>query len=187
MERHAIGVEAELLRMAQHVDRHRRHAAELARQRPFGTRTVGEHAAEDARRRGDAGDLLHFLDAVDGEETDAKLVGTRDVTLLLDRVAEGDAVRRRTGIHRHLDLGDRSGVEGRAHLGKQAQDLRRRIGLHGVVDLRIRQGLLEGAEIVAHDVEVDDEARAVRTSGGEEIEDALRGHRSAPRRALRRV
>ena len=114
-------------------------------------------------------------------------IGARDVALLLDGVAEGDAVGRRAGIHRHLDFGNRRGVEGRAHRGEQAQDLRRRVCLHRVVDPGIGKRLLEGAEIVAHDVEVDDEAGAVRTSGGEEIEDALRGHRSLHRAALPRA
>ena len=71
----------------------------------------------------------------------------------------------RTGIQRHLDFGNGRGVEGRAHRGKQAQDLRRRVCFHRVVNPGIRQRLLEGAEIVAHDVEVDDEARAVRDVG----------------------
>ena len=64
-------------------------------------------------------------------------IGARDVALLLDGVAEGDAVSRRAGVHRHLDFGNRRGVEGRAHRGEQAQDLRRRVGLHRIVDLRI--------------------------------------------------
>ena len=93
-------------------------------------------------------------------------------------------VGRRAGVHRHLDLGHRGGVEGRAHRGQQAQDFRRRVGLHRVVDLRIGQGLLEGMEIVAHDVEVDDQAGAFRTSGGEEVEDALGGHRSLQARGF---
>ncbi len=38
-------------------------------------------------------------DAVDGKEADAELEGARDVALLLDRVAEGDALGRRAGVH----------------------------------------------------------------------------------------
>ena len=160
MEGDAIGVEAERLGMAQHVDGHRGHAAELARQRPFGALAIGQDAAEHARAGGGAGDLLDFLDAVDGEEPDAEREGARDVALLLDRVAEGDALGRRAGSQRHLDFGDRSGVEGRAERGEQAQDFRRRVGLHRIEDAGIGQRLGEGVEIVAHDVEVDDEAGA---------------------------
>ena len=41
-----------------------------------------------------AGDLLDLGLAVDREEAHAERVGARDVALLLDRVAEGDAVGR---------------------------------------------------------------------------------------------
>ena len=51
MERDAIGVEAEPVRVLEHVDRHLGHAAELARQRPFGAGAVAQDAAEDASRR----------------------------------------------------------------------------------------------------------------------------------------
>ena len=62
-------------------------------------------------------------------------IGAGDVALLLDGVAEGDAVGRRTGIHRHLDFGNGRGVEGRAHRSEQAQDFRRRVCFHRIVDL----------------------------------------------------
>ena len=166
--------------MAQHVDGHRRHAAELARQRPLGAFAVGQHAAEHARARRRARNLLDLLDAVDGEEADAERKGAGDVPLLLDGVAEGDTVSGCPRIKRHLDFGNRRGVEGRAHRSEQAQDLGRRVRFHRVIDSGIGESLLEGAEIVAHDVEVDDEARAIRTSGGEEVEDALGCHLVSP-------
>ena len=178
MERNAISIQAKRLGMAQHIHGHRRDTAELARQRPFGALAVGQHAAENARLWSSTCDLLHLFDAIDREETNAKIIGARDIALLLDRVAERDAIGRRTGIQCHLDFGDRRGVEGRAHRSKEAQDLRRRICFHRVVNPGIRQRLLEGAVIFAHDIEVDDQARPIRTSGGKEIENALCCHRS---------
>ena len=87
--------------------------------------------------------------------------GARDVALLLDRVAVGDAVGRRAGGQRHLDLGDGGGVEARAQRGEQRQHLRRRVRLHRVEHPGVRQRLGEGQVVVAHDVEVDDQARPV--------------------------
>ena len=89
----------------QHPRRHLRRAAEFARQRPFGARAVAEDAAEHLRARRGAGDLLDLGLAIDGEEADAERIGARDVALLLDRVAEADAVGRRAGGQRLLDLG----------------------------------------------------------------------------------
>ena len=60
-----------------------------------------------------------------------------------------------------FDLGHRSGVEARAEPGQERQHLRRRIGLHGVEHARVGQRLGEGLIVVAHDVEIDDEARTV--------------------------
>ena len=70
-------------------------AAELSAERPFGAGAVGQDAAEDARAGRGAGDLLHLLDAVDGEERHAERVRAGNVALLLDGVAVGDAARRR--------------------------------------------------------------------------------------------
>ena len=70
-----------------------------------------------------------------------------------------DAVGRRAGRERHLDLGDRGGVEAGAERGEQRQHLRRRVRLDGVEHPGVRQGLGEGLVVVADDVEIDDEAR----------------------------
>ena len=78
--------------MTQHVDGHRRHTAELARQRPLGALAVGQHAAEHACARRGACDFLDLFHAVDREQADAELVGARDVALLLDGVAVGDSL-----------------------------------------------------------------------------------------------
>ena len=77
----------------------------------------------------------------------------------------GDAVGRGAGGEHHLDLGDRGGVEAGAEPGEQRQHLRRRVRLHGVEHPRVRQRLGEGPVVVAHDVEVDDEAGPVLGRG----------------------
>ncbi len=96
--------EAEPMRVFEHVRRHFGDAAELARQRPFGAGAVAEHAAEHLRARRDARDLLDLGFAIDREEAHAERIGARDVALLLDRVAEADAVGRRTGREHLLDF-----------------------------------------------------------------------------------
>ena len=132
-----------------------------------------------ARRR--ARDLLDLGLAVDREQAHAERVGARDVALLLDRVAVGDAVRRGAGGEHHLDLGDRGGVEAGAEAGEQRQHLRRRVRLHGVEHARVGQRLGEGEVVVADDIEVDDEARPVVVvflAVAQEITDARRSWRS---------
>ena len=119
------------------------------------------------------GDLLDLDLAIDRIEAHAELEGAHDVALLLDRVAEGDAVGRGAGGEHHLDLGDRGGVEAGAEQRQRAQDLGRRIGLHGVEHARVGQGPGELGVVVAHDLEVDDHARAVLTSVAQEFTDAL--------------
>ena len=99
-----------------------------------------------------------------------------------------DAVGVGAGRERHLDLGDRGGVEARAERGEQRQHLRRRVRLHGVEHARVGQRLGEGLVVVAHDVEVDDEAAARRRSvAAQEVADA-RGHGALlhPRLSARR-
>ena len=179
MERHAVGLEAEPVRVLEHVGRHGRLAAELARQRPFRPDAVGQDAAEHARAGRGARDLLDLGDAVDREEPHAERIGARDVALLLDRVAVGDAVGRAAGRQHHLDLGDRGGVEAGAERGQQRQHLRRRVRLHGIEHPRVRQRLGEGLVVVAHDVEVDDEAGPVVGTRAQEVADAL-GHGALP-------
>ena len=164
----------------ENVDGHLRDAAELARQRPFGTFAIGQHAAEHAGARSGTGNLLDFLVAVDGKERDAERMRTGDVALLLDGVAEGDAVRGRTGVERHFDFGDGRAIEVGAHASEQAQDFRRRVCLDGIVDRAVRQGVAESLEIVAHDIEVDHEARAFGTSGVQEVDDACSRHGYSP-------
>ena len=151
--------------MLEHVHRHLGHAAELAGERPFGAGAVAQDAAEhlhlgsrDAGRLGRAGDLLDLGLAIDREEAHAELEGARDVALLLDRVAEGDAVGRRAGVERQLDLDDGGRVEARAELGQELEHLRLRVGLHGVEHARVGERPGELGVVVAHDVEVDDQA-----------------------------
>ena len=95
-------------------------AAELARQRPFGAGAVEQEAAEHLGAGRGAGDLLDLGLAVDREQADAEREGARDVALLLDGVAEGDALGRGAGREHHLDLGDRGGVEAGAERRRAA-------------------------------------------------------------------
>src|ERR1700679_3207399 len=89
MERDAIGLQAKTLGEGEHLDRPLPTAAELARQRPFGTGAVVEDAAEHLGAGGGAGDLLDLRGAVDRKQANAEREGARDVTLLLDGVAVG--------------------------------------------------------------------------------------------------
>ena len=76
---------------------------------------------------------------------------------------------------------DRGAVEARAHRGQQRQHFRRRVGLDRVEDAAVRQRLGEGLVVVAHDFEVDDEARldvlALVTAVAQEFLNAF-GHSS---------
>ena len=74
-----------------------------------------QDAAEDLRAGSGTGDLLDFGGAVDREQANAEREGARDVALLLDRVAEGDARGGRAGVERHFDFGDVFKI-GRAHV-----------------------------------------------------------------------
>src|SRR5690606_31917857 len=124
VEGHAISIEAKVVGMTQHVYRHGRNAAELARQRPLGAFAIGQNAAEYLGAGGGTRNLLHFLDTIDRKEAHTQLERTGDITLLLDRVAIGNTIRRRTSVERHFDLSHRGGVEGRTQRNKQTQDFR---------------------------------------------------------------
>ena len=160
VERDAVSHEAKLMGVLQHVRGHGGLAAKLARQRPFRPDAVGEDAAEDLRARRHAGDFLDLGLAVDRKEPHAQGVGPGDVALLLDGVAVADAVSRGSGGERHLDLGDRGGVEAGAELGQQCQHLRGRVRLDGVEHPGVRQGLGEVLVVGPNDVEIDDEDRS---------------------------
>ena len=176
MEGDAVGVEPPLLGLAQQVLGHLRRAAELLAERPLGAAAIDQHAAEHARARRDAAELLQLGLAVEGEQAHALLVGPGDVLFLLDGVAEGDAVHRNAGGLDELDLAAARGVELRAR-GRQArQDLRGRVGLHGVEDVGRRQELAHAPEVVLDHVEVDHQARRLGLLLSEITKDTL-GHR----------
>ena len=183
VEGHAIGLEPKLMGAIQHARRHLGHAAELARQGPFGARAVAQDAAEHLGAGRDAGDLLDLFHAIDRIEADAELIGPGDVALFLDGVAEGDAIRRAAGRQHLLDLDHGSRVEAGAQTRQQIQHLRRGIGLHGVEHARVGQGLGEGAVIVAHDIEVEDHAwpfiKTLFTAGAEKLLNTV-SHRGIP-------
>ncbi len=140
------------------------------------------------RARRGAGDLLDLGFAIDGKEPHAEREGAGDVALLLDRIAIADAIRARAGGEHLLDLDDRSRVEAGAEPGQEIEDLRVGIGLDGIEDARVGQRLGEGIVIVAHDIEVEDEARpvfsAVLASVAQEFMDTI-GHRGIPSKARR--
>ena len=164
MERDAVGIEPPVLGLAQQVLGHLRRAAELLAERPLGAAAIDQHAAEHLRARRDADELLQLRLAVEGEQAHALLVGPGDVLLLLDRVAEGDAIGRDAGGLHQLDLAARGGVELGAGRRQARQDLRRRVGLHGVEDVGRRQQLAHAAEVVLDHVEIDHEAQASRAA-----------------------
>jgi hypothetical protein len=132
-----------------------------------------------------AGDLLHLCLAVDREQPHPQREGAGDVALLLDGVAEGDAVGRGAGRQHHLDLGHRCGVEARAEPREQRQHFRRRVRLDGIENARIRQRVGECLVVVTHDFEVDDEARPVFAAMPQELVDAL-SHGALPNRLKER-
>ena len=65
---------------------------------------------------------------------------------------------------------------------QQIEDRRIGIGLDGIEHACVRQRLGEGEIVLAHDVEIDDEARSALAVGAQEIHDAI-GHSGIPRRA----
>ena len=180
MEREAMGDKSERMRALEHTGRHFRRAAELARQRPFRAGAVAQDSAEHFRARRRAGDLLHLGLAIHGEQADPERIGARDVLFLLDRVAEADAVGRRASGQRLLDLGHRGSVEARAEPSKQIENLGRRIRLDGVEHARVGQGAGEAQIILAHDVEIDDEAGPIFVVAREELLDAVSHERHPP-------
>ena len=172
----AAGIEAEAMGMLEDIDRHVRMAAELARQRPFGAFAIGQHPAEDAGAGSLAGDLFHLFDAIDGEQADTQGMGAGDIAFFLDGIAVGNPIRGGAGGQRHFDLGHRSRIEAGLQRRQQLQDGRGRVGLYRVIDAGGGKGLSEPPEIAPYDIEVDDEAGAVRSFGGQEIENSSAGH-----------
>jgi hypothetical protein len=184
MERHAVRDQAQLVCVDEHIDRHLRNAAELARQRPFGAFAVGQHPAEHARARCGTRDLLDFLVAVDGKQRHAERVGAGNVAFFLDGVAIGCTIGSRARLHSHLDFGDGRAIEVGAQAWQQPQDLRRGIGLHRIEDRAVGQRLAERLEIVPDHVEVNDQARAIGTAGARGNRECVQSSSGAPFPAL---
>src|SRR6185437_6668008 len=92
----------------------------------------------------------------------APLIGKGDVALLLDGVAEGDALGRHAAAEAELDLAAARHVEARAEPAQEIDDLASRVGLHRVEHLGERQVRPERLIGLADHVEVDDEARRLR-------------------------
>ncbi len=164
------------MRQLQDVGRVVRLAAELARQRPFRARAVAVDAADDAGAGGRAGDLLDLGLAVDRVKRHSQRKGGRDLALLLDRIAVGDALGQRAGGERRLRLGNRGDVETGAELGQELEDVGRRIGLDRVEHLAVGQRPGKRQVVLAHHVEIDHQAGAVVLAVLQEFTDAC-GHR----------
>lgn len=113
--------------MLEHVRRHLGRTAELARKRPVCASAIAQDTAENLGAGSGPGDLVDLGLAVHGEEAHTQREGGRDVALLLDGVAEGNALGTGTGGKRHLDLGDGGAVEGRSEPREKLEDLRGRI------------------------------------------------------------
>jgi hypothetical protein len=112
------------------------------------TRRQRRHTGRGRRPSSQArhGRSFDFFDAVDGEETETPFEGARNVPLLLDGVAEGNAGRVGAGCQHHFDFADRGAVKGRTEAFQEVQDFRSRVGLHRVEDGRVRQGRAKGFE-----------------------------------------
>ncbi len=145
---------------------------------------IGQDAAEHAAAGRDAGNLFHFFHAIDRIKADAQIEGARNIALFLDGVAIRDTVWCRACFQRHFDFSNRGRVERRAERSEQAQDFRRGIGLHRIENARIRQSFFKALIVFAHDIGIDDEARAFGTAGVEEIDNTLRCHGCSPTRPV---
>ena len=169
-----MGDEAEPVRVFEHARRHLGHAAELARQRPLGAGAVAEDAAEHPGAGRGAGDLLDLDLAVDREQAhaarDRRAAMSRSFLIVLPKEMRSAVAPAASTISISAD---RRGVERRAELGEELQDLRRRVGLDRVEDARVRQRLGESQVVLADDFEVDDKAGAVVASSSEKLADTF--------------
>src|SRR5205807_8163182 len=93
--------------------------------------------------------------------------------------AIADAVRGRARRQRPFDLDDRGGVEAGPKARQQFEHPWIGIGLHGVEYASVGQRLGEGRIIVAHDIEVEDQARPLLAPVAEEFQNTI-GHRGIP-------
>jgi hypothetical protein len=152
-------------------------AAELARQRPLRPGAVAMDAADDAAAGRDAGDLLDLGLAVHRKQRHAERSSGRDLALLLDRVAVGQALGRGAGGEHRLGLAHRGDIEAGAELGQELEDFRRRVGLHGIEHLGVRQRPGEGRIVLADHFEVDDQTGSLVLAVLEKFADAC-GHSS---------
>ena len=180
MEREPVGDKSKRVRALEHARGHLRRAAELARQRPFRAGAVAQDSAEHFGARRGARDLLHLGLAIHGEEANPQRIGAGDVLFLLDRVAEADAVGGRASGQRLLDLVHRGGVEAGAELNKQIENLGSGIRLDGVEHARVGQRAGEAQIVLAHDVEIDDQAGSIFAVTSEKLLDAVSHERHPP-------
>ena len=144
-------------------------AAELARQRPIGSATIGHDATKQSRTRRRLDELVELGITVEREQANTLVVRVLDVDALLHRVAIGDPRRIGAGRETHVDLGRARDVEVGTQRDEELEDLRRWIGLDRIEDVGARQCVGQLAVAIGDDVEVDDDERCGKRVLGEEV------------------
>ncbi len=166
MERHAIGLEADAMARARArstaISGAQPNFRDSGHSAPAPSHRMRQNTPSLAPGRPARAIFSTSASQSTAKRRDAELEGARDVALLLDRVAEGDAVRRRR--RRRAPARSRRPRRVSKHEPSSARSSSTSgagIGLHGVEHARVGERAGELGVIVAHDVEVDDEAGPV--------------------------
>jgi hypothetical protein len=146
-------------------------APELARQRPVGPDAVGAQPHGHDRTGRGARDLVELGSAIDGVQPHAQLVGARDVTFLLHRVAVRDPPGFDAAREARVDLRGARDVEPGAEAGEQPEDGRSGVRLDGVEQVDPGERRRQLVVALGHHGEVDDQARGIGAVRGEELRD----------------
>ena len=141
MERHAIGFEAEAMGMLEHVHRHLGHAAELARQRPFGAGAVAQDAAEHLH----VGRRVRSARAIFSTSASQSTAKRRTPSSRARAMSRSFLIvlpkEMRSGVAPASSASSISTTEAvskhEPSSARSLQHLRRRIGLHGVEHARV--------------------------------------------------
>ena len=173
VEGNAVRRQAKRAGVHQQVCGKRDVAAELARQRPLGTRTVGQQTHRNACPGRVPSQLLQFLPTVARKPVDPSCVGGGNRGGLFDRVTERQPTRRNPQRQAILDLRGARDVEGGAGSGERADEFRRRIRLGRIVDQSVRQGALQLQIPVGGEGDIDHEHGRRKPRSLEKAQDAL--------------